>query len=141
MISPFLSQIVDPVSFKDLGINPLDYKGFAIKSRVHFRPGFYDSGFAKTILLTEPDQPFVGTVHLEALNYKYLAGRRSNCSARTTYPAAGGNDLIIVEWCGPSNGSVMRASRAAHPLGWWVVPATKALGRRVFYAALFLVGD
>ncbi len=72
IISPFLSQVVDPAAFKELGINPLELKGFAIKSRVHFRRGFYDSGFAKTILLTEPDQPFVGTVHLEALNYKYL---------------------------------------------------------------------
>jgi len=35
---------------------------FAIKSRVHFRRGFDDSGFARTILLVEPEQPFLGTV-------------------------------------------------------------------------------
>ena len=39
---------------------------------MHFRRGFYDSGFSKTILLVEPEQPFVGTVRLEALQYKYL---------------------------------------------------------------------
>ncbi len=39
---------------------------------MHFRRGYYDSGWAKTIILCEPDQPFVGTVRLEALNYKYL---------------------------------------------------------------------
>ena len=39
---------------------------------MHFRRGFYDSGYAKTILLVEPDDPFVGTVRLEALDYKYL---------------------------------------------------------------------
>jgi microcystin degradation protein MlrC len=72
VISPYLSQIVQPQSFLDLGIDPARFKGFAIKSRVHFRRGFYDSGYAKTILLVEPDQPFVGTVRLEALNYKYL---------------------------------------------------------------------
>jgi len=72
IISPFLSQIVQPESFTDLGINPADFKGFAIKSRVHFRRGFYDSGYAKTILLTEPDDPFVGTVRLEALKYQFL---------------------------------------------------------------------
>jgi microcystin degradation protein MlrC len=72
VISPFLSQIVDPKSFTQLGIDPGQFKGFAIKSRVHFRRGFYDSGFAKTILLVEPDDPFVGTVRLEALNYKFL---------------------------------------------------------------------
>jgi microcystin degradation protein MlrC len=72
IISPYLSQIIQPQSFTQLGIDPLQFKAFAIKSRVHFRRGFYDSGFAKTILLVEPDEPFVGTVRLEALNYKYL---------------------------------------------------------------------
>jgi microcystin degradation protein MlrC len=72
VISPYLSQIVQPQSFTQLGIDPNTFKGFAIKSRVHFRRGFYDSGYAKTILLVEPDEPFVGTVRLEALNYKYL---------------------------------------------------------------------
>jgi microcystin degradation protein MlrC len=72
VISPYLSQIVQPQSFTELGIDPMQFKAFAIKSRVHFRRGFYDSGFAKTILLVEPDDPFVGTVRLEALNYKYL---------------------------------------------------------------------
>ncbi len=90
IISPFLSQVVDPAAFKELGINPADYKGFAIKSRVHFRRGFYDSGFAKTILLTEPDQPFVGTVHLEALNYKYLKlDKFYPFGKNVTYPAGG----------------------------------------------------
>ena len=46
------------------------FKAFAIKSRVHFRRGFDDSGFAKTILLVEPEQPFLGTVRLEALPYR-----------------------------------------------------------------------
>jgi microcystin degradation protein MlrC len=72
VISPFLAQITDPESFLDLGINIKDYKGYAIKSRVHFRRGFYDSGFSRTILLVEPEQPYVGTVRLEALPYKYL---------------------------------------------------------------------
>jgi hypothetical protein len=46
------------------------FKVIAIKSRVHFRRGFDDSGFAKTILLVEPVEPFLGTVRLEALPYK-----------------------------------------------------------------------
>ena len=72
VISPYLSQIIQPRSFLDLGIDPDTFKGFAIKSRVHFRRGFYDSGYAKTVLLVEPDDPFVGTVRLEALNYQHL---------------------------------------------------------------------
>jgi len=72
LISPYLHQNVDPQAFLEIGINPADFKAFAIKSRVHFRRGYYDNGFAKTILLVEPKEPFLGTVHLEALNYKHL---------------------------------------------------------------------
>ena len=31
-----------------------------------------DSGFAKTILLVEAEQPFLGTVRLEALPYRHV---------------------------------------------------------------------
>ena len=72
VISPHLHQIRWPEAFLDLGIDPADFKVFAIKSRVHFRRGFYDNGYAKTILLVEPDQPFVGTVRLEGLKYQHL---------------------------------------------------------------------
>ncbi len=72
IISPYLFQNTEPESFTQIGINPGDFSVIAIKSRVHFRRGYYDSGYAKTILLVEPDQPFVGTVHLEALNYQHL---------------------------------------------------------------------
>ena len=72
IISPYLYQNLEPDEFLDLGINPADFKVFCIKSRVHFRRGYHDNGYAKTILLVEPEQPFVGTVRLEALNYKYV---------------------------------------------------------------------
>src|SRR5467141_3066682 len=50
-----------------LAWEPRSYMGGFVKvARVHFRRGFDDSGFAKTILLTEPEQPFLGTVRLEA---------------------------------------------------------------------------
>lgn len=47
-------------------------KVFAIKSRVHFRRGYYDRGYAETILLVEPERPFLGTVRIDALPYKHL---------------------------------------------------------------------
>ena len=50
--------------------NPAAFQVIAIKSRVHFRRGFDDSGFARTILLVEPTEPFLGTVRLDALNYQ-----------------------------------------------------------------------
>jgi len=37
---------------------------------VHFRRGFHDTGFARTILLVEPTEPFLGTVRLDALPYQ-----------------------------------------------------------------------
>ena len=72
IISPFLHQNTDPQAFLEIGINADDFDVIAIKSRVHFRRGYYDTGYAKTILLVEPDEPFVGTVRLEALKYQQL---------------------------------------------------------------------
>ena len=72
LISPYLHQNTEPQAFASIGINPDDYKAIAIKSRVHFRRGYHDNGYAKTILLVEPDQPFLGTIRLEGLNYKHL---------------------------------------------------------------------
>ena len=70
ILSTYLVQMMEPFSLAALGIDIHAFKVFAIKSRVHFRKGFDDNGFAKTILLVEPDQPFLGTVHLDALPYK-----------------------------------------------------------------------
>ena len=72
ILSPHLEQITDPHALRGIGIDPQQYKVFAVKSRVHFRRGFDDTGYAKTILLVEPPQPYMGTVHLDALPYKNL---------------------------------------------------------------------
>jgi microcystin degradation protein MlrC len=70
VISEYLTQLMDPLDLQGPGFTVDQFKVFAIKSRVHFRRGFDDSGFAKTILLVEPEQPFLGTVRLEALPYR-----------------------------------------------------------------------
>jgi microcystin degradation protein MlrC len=70
VISRYLVQVMDPQPLRALGLDIAAFKAFAIKSRVHFRRGFDDSGFARTILLVEPVSPFLGTVHLEALPYE-----------------------------------------------------------------------
>lgn len=72
VISPSLVQIMELSELRERGIEPADYAIIAIKSRVHFRRGFHDSGFAPTILLVEPEQPFLGTVRLEALPYQHV---------------------------------------------------------------------
>lgn len=69
-ISPYLVQIIEPDDLRAYGIEPRDFEIIAIKSRVHFRRGFDDSGFAASIFLVEPDEPFLGTVRLDGLDYK-----------------------------------------------------------------------
>ncbi|MCQ4162455.1 M81 family metallopeptidase [Roseomonas sp. GC11] len=72
VLSPYLAQVMEPEQLWAMGLRAEDYDVIAIKSRVHFRRGFDDSGFARTILLVEPEQPFLGTVRLEGLRYENL---------------------------------------------------------------------
>jgi microcystin degradation protein MlrC len=69
VLSTYLVQIMELTELKPLGLDVDAFDIFAIKSRVHFRRGFHDNGFAKTILLVEPAEPFLGTIHLDALPY------------------------------------------------------------------------
>jgi microcystin degradation protein MlrC len=64
------------LSLGGLGLDLGAFQIMAIKSRVHFRRGFHDNGFAKTILLVEPTEPFLGTVHLDQLPYQNVDLKR-----------------------------------------------------------------
>jgi microcystin degradation protein MlrC len=79
ILSTYLVQIIEPFSLKNLGVDLGACQVMAIKSRVHFRRGFHDNGFAKTILLVEPVEPFLGTVRLDQLPYE-------NVDLRQYYP-------------------------------------------------------
>jgi microcystin degradation protein MlrC len=70
VLSRYLVQVMEPLPLNALGFDVAAFKVIAIKSRVHFRRGFDDSGFAKTILLVEPVEPFLGTVRLDGLPYQ-----------------------------------------------------------------------
>ncbi len=76
VVSRYLSQLTEPSLLADIGLDGTAFDVIAIKSRVHFRRGFDDTGWAKTILLVEPDEPFLGTVRLEALPYETVELRR-----------------------------------------------------------------
>ncbi|MGH7155938.1 MAG: M81 family metallopeptidase [Acetobacteraceae bacterium] len=76
VISPHLAQIMEPSSLTAMGLYVDAFQAIAIKSRVHFRRGFDDSGFARTILLVEPDEPYLGTTRLDALPYKSVGLQR-----------------------------------------------------------------
>jgi microcystin degradation protein MlrC len=79
VITPYLVQIMEPSTLAEINLDPAIFQVFAIKSRVHFRRGFDDSGFARTILLVEPTEPFLGTIRLNALTYR-------NVSLKDFYP-------------------------------------------------------
>jgi microcystin degradation protein MlrC len=70
VLTPWLEQVMEPAWIAALGLDVAAFQVIAIKSRVHFRRGFDDSGFAPTILLVEPPEPFLGTVRLDALPYR-----------------------------------------------------------------------
>ncbi|GGF20217.1 microcystinase C [Aliidongia dinghuensis] len=70
LLSRYLAQVIETRSLIEAGLDPDAFDVIALKSRVHFRRGFDDTGFARTILLVEPDEPFLGTVRLEGLPYE-----------------------------------------------------------------------
>ncbi len=70
IITPALKQVIwtEEVEFGPL--NPDDFDMFVVKSRVHFRRGFDETGYANTIILVDAPGPFVGTNALDALPYE-----------------------------------------------------------------------
>ncbi|HSG48376.1 MAG TPA: MlrC C-terminal domain-containing protein, partial [Longimicrobiales bacterium] len=79
IVTPAYTQITDPDGFRRVGLEPADFDVFVVKSRVHFRRGFDETGFAKTIVVVEAPGPFVGTTFLNALPYE-------NVDLTTLYP-------------------------------------------------------
>lgn len=70
MITPALKQILWTDELEIGPVDPDDYDMFAIKSRVHFRRGFDETGYAKTIIIVDAPGPHVGTIRLEELPYE-----------------------------------------------------------------------
>ncbi len=70
VITPTYTQVLYPDAFRFGSIDPDDYDVFVVKSRVHFRRGFDETGFAQTIVIVEAPEPFVGTTFLDALPYE-----------------------------------------------------------------------
>lgn len=71
IITPAYSQITSPERLRFGPINPDNYQVFVVKSRVHFRRGFDETGYAKTILVVDAPGPWFGTTRLDALDYIY----------------------------------------------------------------------
>ena len=86
VISPHLAQVIELSPLRAIGLDPAAFQAIALKSRVHFRRGFYDNGFAKTVLLVEPTQPFLGTVRLDGLAYANVDLKRYYPYGDPTFP-------------------------------------------------------
>jgi microcystin degradation protein MlrC len=87
VLSTWLVQVMEPSSLTWLGLDPAAFDAIAIKSRVHFRRGFHDSGLARTILLVEPTEPFMGTVRLDGLPYRNVDLKRFYPYGNPAFPA------------------------------------------------------
>jgi microcystin degradation protein MlrC len=73
IVTPYLAQISEPAILTTLlGLDLSKFAIIALKSRVHFRRGFTDSGLAQHAIVVQPEQPFLGTTKLEALRYEHL---------------------------------------------------------------------
>lgn len=72
VLVPAYTQIttLDPLRL-DGRIDPDDYRVFVVKSRVHFRRGFDETGYAPTIIVVDAPGPWVGTTRLDALEYEF----------------------------------------------------------------------
>ena len=70
IITPALKQILWPEELEFGPLDPDDYDMFALKSRVHFRRGFDETGYARTIIIVDAPGPYVGTIRLDELTYE-----------------------------------------------------------------------
>lgn len=71
ILTPAYDQITSPDQLRFGPIDPDEYNVFVVKSRVHFRRGFDETGYAKTIIVVDAPGPWVGTTRLDALDYQH----------------------------------------------------------------------
>jgi microcystin degradation protein MlrC len=79
VITPELVQVTTPEVLAWPPIHPERYQTWVLKSRAHFRRGFDDTGYARTIIIVDAPGPYLGTVHLDNLPYR-------NVDLKTLYP-------------------------------------------------------
>ena len=70
ILTPLLDQVTDTDIFAPLGINPQDLDIIVLKSRVHFRRGYVENGFAREVVWI--DAPGLGPADLTQIPYKNI---------------------------------------------------------------------
>jgi microcystin degradation protein MlrC/CubicO group peptidase (beta-lactamase class C family) len=79
ILVPAYHQVTTLDPIRRVGIEPDDYDVFVLKTRVHFRRGFDETGYAPSIFIVDAPGDWFGTTRLEALDYE-------NVDIRTFYP-------------------------------------------------------
>jgi len=70
ILTPHLHQVTSTEIYGDLGIDLESIDIFVLKSRVHFRRGYHETGFARSIF--EVDAPGMGPADLSTLPYRNI---------------------------------------------------------------------
>jgi microcystin degradation protein MlrC len=84
ILTPVLEQVMEPDIFEPLGINMKDLDIIVLKSRVHFRRGFVETGIAGAVY--EVDAPGLGPADLSIIPYKNIP--------KDLYPLAKGGGVM-----------------------------------------------
>jgi microcystin degradation protein MlrC len=71
ILAPAYTQIITPGELRFGPLDPDAYDVFVLKSRAHFRRGFDETGYAKTIIIVDAPGPWIGTTRLDALDYQF----------------------------------------------------------------------
>ena len=71
ILTPTYEQVIFPEPLRFGPIDPDDYDVIVVKSRAHFRRGFDETGYAKSIFVVDAPGAFVGTTRLNALDYEF----------------------------------------------------------------------
>jgi microcystin degradation protein MlrC len=71
ILTPAYQQVTMPEQLRFAGLEPDDFDVFVLKTRAHFRRGFDDNGYAKTILIVDAPGDWFGTTRLGALRYEH----------------------------------------------------------------------
>jgi microcystin degradation protein MlrC len=76
ILVPAYQQVTTLEPLRFAGMDPDEYEVFVLKTRVHFRRGFDETGYAPTILIVDAPGDWFGTTRLDALEYRNVDIRR-----------------------------------------------------------------
>lgn len=69
VLTPGYQQCITPEELHFGPVNPDDYDVIVLKTRVHFRRGFDETGYAPSIFIVDAPGDWFGTTRLDALKY------------------------------------------------------------------------